>query len=125
MEQDKALRLLIRQIRDIQAQADKIISGENSPEAIEAFAKYSLELKTYIYEKIESSEIKTFVYDLPDINYERAQLKPWQYLLIIIMPAWWIALYKDYVSKNKATEEIVSARGKFATLELLVKGAMN
>jgi hypothetical protein len=125
MEQEKALRLLTRQVRDIQAQADKIINGENSPEAIEAFAKYSLELKEYIYKNIESIEIKSFVYDLPDIDYERTQLKPWQYLLIIIMPVWWIALYKDYVSKNQAIEEIKSTRGKYATLELLVKGTMN
>jgi hypothetical protein len=119
MEQEKALRLLLRQLKDIQAQADKILTGEKSNETIETFARYSTELKSYVKKNVESEEIKSFSAVLPEINYSRAEIKLWQYL---ILPSWWITLYKDYQAKNKTIEEINLVRGKYATLELLVKG---
>lgn len=122
MEQDKALRLLLRQLKDIQAQADKILTGENSNEAIENFARYSLELKGYIAKNIESSEVKSYLTELPEINYSKAQIKLWQYL---ILPSWWISVYKDYQAKNRAIEEINMVKGKYANLELLVRGLAN
>ena len=122
MEQEKALRLLLRQLKDIQAQADKILTGENSNEAIETFARYSIELKDYILKNVEAQEIKTYLTDLPAINYKRSEVKLWQYL---ILPSWWITLYKDYQAKNRTIAEIGSVKGKYATLELLVKGLSN
>ena len=122
MEQDKTLRLLLRQLKDIQVQADKIVTGENSNEAIETFSRYSSELKTYIAKNVESPEIKSYLTDLPEINYKRSEIKLWQYL---IMPSWWITLYKDYQAKNRTIEEINEVKGKYATLELLVKGLAN
>ena len=119
MEQDKALRLLLRQLRDIQAQADKILTGENSNETIETFARYSGELKGYISKNIASPEVKSYLNELPDINYSRAQIKLWQYL---ILPSWWISAYKDYQAKNRTIEEINLVKGKCANLELLVRG---
>jgi hypothetical protein len=119
MEQEKALRLLTRQLKDIQAQADKILTGENSDEVIETFARYSTELKQYIQKNIESNEIKLYLSELPEINYERTQIKFWQYL---IFPSWWLDLYKDYIERNKTIQEISVVRGKYSTLELLVRG---
>lgn len=122
MDQDKAIRLLLRQLKDIQAQADKILTGENSDETIETFAKYSVELKDYISTNIESPTIKSYLKELPEINYNRTKVKLWQYL---ILPMWWIALYNDYQAKNETVEDIQSVRGKYATLEMLVKGLVN
>jgi len=119
MEQDKALKLLLRQIRDIQSQADKILTGENSNESIETFARYSAELKNYIASTIASHEIKSYAMDLPEINYSRSAIKLWQYL---ILPSWWITLYKDYQAKNRTIEEIKMVRGKYSSMELLIKG---
>jgi hypothetical protein len=122
MEQEKALKLLLRQLKDIQAQAEKIMTGENSNESIETFAKYSTELKEYISKNVESAEIRTYLKELPEINYSRSEIKLWQYL---ILPSWWISLYKDYHAKNKTIEEIGMVKGKYATLELLIKGYAN
>jgi len=122
MDQEKGLRLLLRQIKDIQAQADKVIGGENSDEAIESFARYSMELKDYISKNVDSNEVKAYLTELPEINYTRTQIKLWQYLLF---PAWWIELYKDYLERNKTVQEISIVRGKYSTLEILVKGLVN
>ena len=122
MEQEKALRLLARQLKDVQAQAEQIITGDNSDEVLETFAKYSTELKEYIQKNIASPEIKAYLIELPEINYKRTQIKLWQYL---IFPSWWVSLYKDYLERNKTVQEIALVRGKYSTLELLVKGMTN
>lgn len=122
MEQAKALDLLLRQIKDIQAQADKILKGEDSPEAIETFSKYSSELKNYIGQHVQSQEVKAYLKDLPEINYARVNISIWQYLLL---PYWAIALYNDYQARNRTKEEISLVRGKYGTLELLVRGLTN
>lgn len=119
MAHDTSLRLLLRQLKDIQAQADKIAKGEDSNEAIETFAHYSNELNNYIAKNVESEEIRSYLRELPMINYSRTKIKLWQYL---ILPSWWISLYKEYQAKKETIQEINSARGKYATLELLIRG---
>jgi hypothetical protein len=119
MEQEKALRLLLRQIKDIQAQADRILTGENSSETLESFAKYSVELKDYIVKNVNSDEVKVYLAELPDLHYSRIEIQLWQYL---IFPTWWISLYKDYEARNRTIEEIKTVRGKYSSLELIVKG---
>ncbi len=113
-----ALRLLLRQLRDVQAQADKIVSGESSQESIETFAQYSRELKDYVLTHVDSDEIRRHTSDIPDVNYARVMVSWWQF---IIMPAWWIAMYNDYRSRERAIEDIVTVKGKYATLELMVR----
>jgi len=119
MEKEKLLRLLIRQLKDIQTQAEKIITGDNSEESIENFARYSHELKEFIVKNVDSIEILKYIEELPAIDFSRSKIKLWQYL---ILPSWWITLYKDYHQKNKMIEQIGEVRGKYATLELLVRG---
>lgn len=118
MDQEKSFRLLIRQLKDIQAQADKIASRESSQEIIEAFARYSVELKEYIAKNIESQQIRAYLSELPEINYSRTTIKLWQYL---IMPSWWISAYNDYRNREQAVQEIRATRGRYATLEILVR----
>src|SRR6187551_1408876 len=89
MEEEKAIRLLLRQLKDIQAQAEKVMGGENSNADLENFARYSSELKNYISKNVSSAEIRSYVNDLPEINYSRSEIKLWQY---IILPSWWITL---------------------------------
>ena len=125
MEKEKMLRLLIRQLKDIQSQADKILTGENSEEAIENFSRYSEELKDFINNNIDSTEIKNYTLQLPVINLERTTIKSiqlWQYLVIPIMPWWWFSAYKNYQAKNKIVEEIGEVRSRYATLEWMVRG---
>lgn len=117
--EEKAIRLLLRQLKDIQAQAEKVVAGENSDADLENFARYSSELKDYISKNVSSTEIRSYLTDLPEINYSRSQIALWQYL---IFPSWWISLYKDYHERNRTIQEINHAKSKYATLELLVRG---
>jgi len=118
IEQERALRLLMRQIKDIQSQADNILSGNKSNEKIECFERYSIELKEYVAKKVSNERIKSFIAEIPNVNYSRTKVKLWQYL---VLPAWWYLLYKDYLARDRTLDEINSIRGKYAHLELLVR----
>ena len=116
MDQEKAYALLNRQLTDILANAERIIIGNDSAEEIESFARYSLELKKYVNERIENEDFKKATNEIPDIDYKRAQIQIWQYL---IFPAWWISLYNDYQARQKTKEEVNLVRGKYSSLQLL------
>jgi hypothetical protein len=118
MEQEKVIRLLLRQLTDIQAQADKILSGSKSDESVEGFSRYSGDLKEYVAKNVKNERINSFVAEIPDVNYSRNQVKFWQYL---VLPAWCFVLYENIVAKNRTVEEISTVRGKYARLELLIK----
>lgn len=122
MDDEKNLKLLSRQVRDIQVQADKILEGDNSHDALESFSKYCSELKSFINNRIQTPQLREYAAALPNINHQRNETKLWHYL---IWPAWWINLYKDYHAKNKTLQEISHARGMFATLELMIKGTVS
>ncbi|MCG8321656.1 MAG: hypothetical protein MI921_19290 [Cytophagales bacterium] len=122
MDQEKAYALLSRQLTDILAAAERIINGNDSAEEIESFARYSFELKRYVNERIENEEFKKAANEIPDINYKRTQIQIWQYL---ILPAWWINLYKDYQARQKTKEEVNLVRGKYASLQLLAKSQLS
>jgi len=119
MNQDEVIQLAIRQVKDIQAQAESIVKGNRSDSAIKSFAGYSVKLIDFIDKNIPSDEIKRYLKELPFVTYKPKYSTFWQYLA---WPAWWITLYKDYNSKNKVVEEIKDAQQKYLNLELLLKG---
>jgi hypothetical protein len=119
MNTDDSIRLVIRQVKDVQAQADQIIKGNKSDEAFENFSKYAEEMKAFIRKNIPSDEILEYLKSIPTVNYQRSRISIWQYF---IFPSWWISLYKDYNQKNKVIEEVQEVQHKYANLELLLKG---
>ncbi|HEY5826543.1 MAG TPA: hypothetical protein VIT44_19365 [Cyclobacteriaceae bacterium] len=119
MNQDEAIQLAIRQVKDIQVQAEKIVKGDKSNSAIQSFATYSVQLIDFIDQNIPSDEIKRYLKELPFVTYKPKYSTFWQYL---IWPTWWITLYKDNNSKNKVIAEINDAQQKYLNLELLLKG---
>ena len=112
------LNLLLRSLKDVQAQADRILSGEKSHETIRNFAVYSIELKRYINENINDDNIICYLSQIPDINHTRTEIKLWQFL---ILPAWWFNLYKNYIAKEKSVAEVRTTREKYANIEIMLK----
>ena len=97
MEQERAIKLIARQIKDIQSQADKVLSSDKSNAAIENFARYSVSLKQYIAKNTNDKKINSYLTEIPDIKYSRINVKLWQYL---ILPMWFWQTYKDYIARN-------------------------
>ena len=118
MEQEEAVRLAMRGVKDIQVQAERIISRDNSSAIVESFARYSNELKDYIAKNISNEIINSHLEKIPNVNYKRIRWELWH---ILVLPLWFIFLYKDSIAKNRTIEEINLIRGKYAHLELLLR----
>ena len=118
MEQEDAIRLALRGIKDILAQAEKIVLEDKSSTTIESFARYSNELKDFIAKNIHNEEINLRLEEIPNVNYSRIRMKFWHYLML---PSWLYFLYKDIIAKNRTMEEINTVRGKYAHLELILR----
>jgi len=113
-------KLLFRSLTDVQAQAERILSGDKSHEAIRNFAGYSLELKRYIAKNVEDEHIKHYLTQIPDVKHSRVEIKLWQFL--ILFPILWYSLYKNYMAKKKSVDEVRLARDKYAGLEIMLRG---
>ncbi len=118
MDNQRRLSLLNRQLTDLQAQADRILNGSNSPEVLETFARFGEELKQFIVTKLDFPQLREKAIEIPPVNYERVDIKIWQYILA---PSWWISIYRDYKAREAAIEEVRDVRGQFADLQLDVQ----
>lgn len=112
------MKLLARQLKDIIAQADRIIDGDKSYYALEMFSRSSSDLKDYIKVNIRDRDIQACIYEIPHVNYSRTRVRFWQYL---ILPLVIISYMKDYVARNQTVEEVIDARNKYSNLELLLR----
>ncbi|UOB18936.1 hypothetical protein [Abyssalbus ytuae] len=64
---------IIRQILDIQTQAERLISNKADLPQIEEFAKYNDELKSFLLTKIKDNFILNYIKEIPTLN-PRAEL---------------------------------------------------
>lgn len=117
-KEEKIFRLLLRQLTDIQAQADKIISGNDSGPVIEDFARYSSDLKEYVERRVTDKSIREYARTIPDFNYMRLDFQFWK---IILLPLWFFDAYRDYVLRRQIVEEVRTHRNKYASLEHLIR----
>jgi len=116
-EQERIVGLVIRQLKDIQSQADKILSSNDKSNAtIESFAQYSISLKEYINKNLDNERINLFLTEIPNVNYSRTKVKLWSYLI-----SSWYNFYMDYIARNKTLDEINIVREKYALLELMIR----
>lgn len=122
MEQEKAYSLLNRQLIDIVANAERILSGNDNASKIESFARYSIELKEFVVKRIENTDLKNTICEIPDINYKRMEVQFWEYLLL---PVWWINIYKDYLLRQKTKQEIELVKAKYSNLQMFLQGELN
>jgi len=122
MIEEKVIRLLIRQLVDIQMQAEKIMSGDNSGAAIENFARYSSDLKDYIERNVKDEEVRNFVENIQDLNYSKVHFQLWEFL---ILPLFWTMWVKDYLVRRQLTQQVRELRGSYASLEFLIKRESN
>ena len=101
MDESQKLRLLYRQLKDIQSQADKIIRDNASLEDIEQFEGYSGELRKFILDNYPDREVTATVLEIPIELYQVTAGD-------VGLMAGVIALYEKWAGvtvRGKATEE--------------------
>lgn len=121
---------LNRQLKDVQYQADKLISGTPEPEAIESFDNYCRELKEYIIHNVKEVDIVRLAQEIPEIHDVEDSKRKMSFIALIVLGLLTLgisALYLSYVANMRRTtliqNNIQTARGKFASIEFLLKAS--
>jgi hypothetical protein len=109
---------ILRQLKDIQNQGDKLIKGSPSMSDIRDFARYSSEIQNYLHSLEIDPAIRNLICDIPDVTLD--DLSPitgiWA-LLPSVFSYWFIER-----SRIEQALTIVSiAVGKYASVEFLLK----
>ena len=117
---------IIRQIKDIQAQAERLVSTKGDINSIRDFSKYNEEIKTFLIEHVNDDFILKFVKDIPrlDIN----DIKVEENFLTTVIGFFSGGLSSQY-RQNRIYEEALNTvrdiRGKYASAEFMLKNYFN
>jgi hypothetical protein len=66
---------IVRQVIDLQAQAERLIrTGGNMPE-IEAFSQYNEEIKTYLLDHISDEFVLNYIKTIPSLDIDTIETK--------------------------------------------------
>lgn len=117
-----------RQLKDIQVQADKLISSSPSLEEIMEFGSYSKELKNYLLKNIKEDFIIDKLNEIPDVDeYDSSdKVKTGIFTVIsglVSMGAMGYA--KRRREAELALNNVREIRGKFASVEFMYKNSEN
>jgi hypothetical protein len=115
-----------RQIKDIQFQAERLISERPSIEDIEAFDRYNEELKSYLLNNLNDPELLQRVRQIPRVldesNSQVASRGIISLALTMVVPAL-VSYFQDRQLIENSKDSIREARGAYASLEFFTRNA--
>lgn len=120
-----------RQLKDIQYQAEKLLSVTPEEGEIEHFNHYNEDLKAYLLEHVKEEEIRTLILAIPTISNvesETISMRTSALVAVGIVTLGLLPLYLSYalsLRRNKLIQSnIQTARGKCASIEFLLKATV-
>lgn len=117
---------IVRQIVDIQAQAERLISNKADLTEIEGFAKYNDEIKSFLISNIKDDIILKFVQEIPHLNIDEVETQG-GFLDVIVQSLNSIGYtyYRERRKSDVALDIIRDIRGKYASIEFMIKNYFN
>ncbi|MFK7783810.1 MAG: hypothetical protein AB8B56_01775 [Crocinitomicaceae bacterium] len=119
---------LTRQIKDIQFQAERLISGNPDGEELQQFSNYNEEMKNYMLLNIDDSDLRKVILEIPDVMDIETDTKSTPFLVLLFLGIATLgisAFYISYVANMRRTRQIQNniqtVRGKYSSLEFLMK----
>ena len=109
---------IVRQLYDIQNQADKLISGHADLDQIANFAKYNLEMKSFLLQHVGDDFILGFIQEIPEFE-ESSTVEVGRSLLSIItyfIVGWLVLIWKEKREIADKLETVRDIKGKYATI---------
>ncbi len=107
---------LLRQLKDIQYQAAKLVKGNPSIVDIDNFRKYSNELVHYLQEHIDLVEIIPLIDDIPSLKEVEKELQS-KMGFAFGLRSW--SRQRRIIAQ--AQQDIQIAQGKYASIEFILK----
>ncbi len=115
----------LRQIQDIQVQAERLITKNADLEEISEFAKYSDEIKLYLLENIDDELILSYVRVIPEFDVEESEIKKASagiIEVILSIASYGLASYfRNRQARDKALGTVRDISSKYSSIEFMCK----
>lgn len=102
---------IIRQIVDIQAQAERLVRTQADTNQIEQFSRYNDEIKSFLLSNIDDDFVLKYVKEIPDLNLDETDYKSGVFDLLLGVFGGWFALYYQKRKAQKHLETVRDIRG--------------
>lgn len=113
---------ILRQITDIQVQAERLIKNKSDITQVEQFAAYSNEIKTFLLNNISDEFILNQIKEIPDLDLEQTESNSRFINLFLNVLGGSIGIYSSERRKaDEALDKIRDIRGKYASTEFMLK----
>lgn len=116
---------IIRQITDIQAQAERLTKTKPGMAEVEQFAKYNDEIKSFLINNIDDDFILKYVKDIPDLNLSETETKTGVITLLfgLVFGGLFggVALFLDRQKAKQALTKVKRIGEKYASAEFMLK----
>ena len=113
-----------RQLTDIQIQAGRLLDQSPDLSDLETFAQFNDELKSYLLENIQDDFVKGIVARIPDV-FEKEDEKVFEKKIIGVILSFLTSGISSYFrekrKKDNALEAVREIRGKYASIEFLLR----
>lgn len=118
----------LRQLRDIQVQAQRLTSERSLEQDFEQFDRYNEEFKDYILLNSNSDQIKKLINEIPRVINPSDEKNSTSTIILVVLGLLtfgFFAVYVYYANRMRRQRiirnNIQTARGKYASIEFLLK----
>ena len=121
-------RQVLRQIQDIQVQADRIINDRPGLENIYEFGNYSKQIKEYLVAHVKDSMILDYVRQIPDLEERMDEPRVSTGILSVILfiiAGWFLWYFRERRRVELGQDIVRDIRGKYASIEFLLKNSID
>lgn len=112
---------ILRQIKDFQAQSDRIILSKQGLDSYQDLSKYSEEIKNYLLENIKDKFILDHIHSIPYISLDSIERPDGGLIGKLAFFAGLGSLYHSHQNNDEILSLIREVKNKYASLEFLLR----
>jgi len=116
---------ILRQVKDLQAQADRLIKSKGNMPEIEAFALFNDEVKEILLKQLNDEFVLNYIKTIPSLDIDNIETK--SNFFIVILSIFFGNLgvaYSEQDRINKALTVVKEISDKYSSYEMMIKNCL-
>lgn len=115
-------KAILRQVKDLQIQAETLCTGSPNLHDFEHFSSYSEEIKSYLIKNIKEEMILKYVNEIPVLDLDKLETSQiHESILMSLLNGVFGFMYRERLLVQKAQNIARDIRGKYGSIEFLLK----
>lgn len=116
---------ILRQVKDLQAQADRLIKSKGNIPEIEAFAQFNDEVKKMLLIQVNDEFVLNYIKTIPSLDLDSIEAKSNFFIVLLSLFFGGLgAAYSEQDRINKALSVVREISDKYASYEMMIKNSL-